>query len=134
MSVSSSSALRQAKRSSLVPSHRLQYFLRRDVGREDLAPVGVARQYLQCAIEIVVARRDTGWGAARADRVDSLAQNAPHLDNALVGRVQMLPAIADRPHALLDRTVLHVDTVDAGESLGLLHRAVNQIGIVAVGL
>jgi hypothetical protein len=41
-------------------SHRLQYFLRRDIGREDLTPVGVARQYLQCAIEIVVARRDTG--------------------------------------------------------------------------
>ena len=34
-----------ARRSSVV-SHRLQYFLRCDVGREDLAPVGVARHYL----------------------------------------------------------------------------------------
>jgi hypothetical protein len=32
------------------------------------------------------------------------------------------------------RPVLHVNTVDAGESLGLLHRAVDQIGVVAVGL
>src|SRR5438309_2886250 len=123
--MSSSSSVRQAGRSSLVPSHRLQYLLRCDAGREDLEPVGIARQYLQCAIEIIVARCDTGWGAACAHRVDRLAQNAPHLDNALVSRAQMLlTAVANSPHALLDRAVLHVDTVDAGEGLGLLHRAV----------
>src|SRR5690348_11037567 len=95
-----------------IPSHRLQYFLRRDVGREDLAPIGVPWQYLQCAIEIVVARRDTGWGVTRAHRVDRLSQHPPHLDNALVGRAQMLlTTVADRPHALLDRAILHVDTV-----------------------
>jgi hypothetical protein len=35
--------------------------------------------------------------------------------------------------ALLDRAVLNIDAVDAGETLGLLHRAVDQIGVVAVG-
>src|SRR5262245_6505436 len=116
-------------------SHRLQYPLRCDVRREDLAPVGIARQYLQCAIEIIVARRDTGWGAARAHRGDRFLQQPPHLDDSFVGRAQMLlTAVADGPHALLNRAVLHVDAVDAGERLGLLHRAVDQIGIVAVGL
>jgi hypothetical protein len=71
-------------------------------------------------------------GAHRTDRV---AQQPPHLDDALVGGAQMLmTAIADRPHALLDRAVLHVDAVDASEGLGLLRRAVDEIGIVAVGL
>src|SRR6516162_8443849 len=107
-----------------LPSDRLQDLFRSDFWRQDLAPVGVARQYLQCAIEVVVARLDTGWGATRAHRVDRLSQQSPHLDDALVGRAQMLPtAIADQPHALLDRTVLRIDAVDAGEGLGLLHRA-----------
>jgi len=43
----------------------------------------------------------------------------------------LLTAVADSPDALLDRAVLHVD---ASESLGLLNRAVDQIGVVAVGL
>ena len=77
-----------------------------------MTPVRLARQYLQGTAEIVVARRDSDWGPTGANRVDRLAQQPPHLDDALVGRTQMLlTAVADRPHALLDRAILHVDPV-----------------------
>jgi len=38
-----------------------------------------------------------------------------------------------RPHALLDRSVLHVDPVDAGEAFGPLHLAINQVIVLSVG-
>ena len=50
----------------------------------------------------------------------------------------MLRADQDAPTEVMStfgyRAVLHVDAVDAGESFGLLHRAVDQVGIVTVGL
>jgi hypothetical protein len=79
-------------------------------------------------LEIIVAWRDTGWGAARAHRGDHLSQQ-PRMPLS-AGGGDALDCGRRLPRALLNRAVLHVD---AGESLDLLHRAVNPIGVVAVG-
>ena len=46
----------------------------------------------------------------------------------------LLRAIDDRPHAFLQRAVLRVDAVDAGKTLGALHRTIQPVVVRPVGL
>src|SRR6202035_850886 len=95
---------------AMAASDRLQDLFRGNVGRQDLAPVDLERQHLQGRAQRVVARSHAGRSAALLNRYHRLAQQPAHLDDRLIGWTKMLfAAVYDRPHALLDRAVLHVD-------------------------
>src|SRR5688572_30674668 len=103
---------------------------RRQRGRP---PVGVARQHGLGGRQPAVRRLDAARGAALLHRAYGLQQELARLDHRAVGRPQVLAAaVHDRAHALLDSAVLDVDAVDAGEGLGLLYLAVDQVVVRAV--
>src|ERR1041384_5710461 len=98
-----------------------------------VAPVGALRQYGLGGGEIGVRGLHTTRNAAIGYRLHRVQQQAAGLDDGAVGRAQVLAAaIDDGAHALLDGAVLRVDAVDAGETLGLLDVAVEQVVVLAV--
>src|SRR5207245_5493792 len=112
---------------------RLLEARRRHLGRQRLAPVSVLRQHALGGAQRVVRAVDAARRAAVAHGLHGLEQEPARLDHRLVGRPQMLArAIDDRPHALLDRAVLHVDALDPREALGLLHLAVEHVVVALV--
>src|SRR6266851_4896389 len=115
--------------------HLLQGLRPRRVGREQRTPVGVARDHRLRRLQDVVRRLDARWDAAGLDRPRRLQEQPARLDHGPVGGAQVLArAVDDGPHALLDRAVLGIDAVDAGEGLGLLHAAIQQVVVLAVAL
>src|SRR5216683_2883763 len=115
--------------------HLLQGLRPRRVGREQRAPVGVARDHRLRRLQDVVRRLDARGDAAGLDGPRRLQEQPARLDHGPVGGAQVLArAVDDGPHALLDRAVLGIDAVDTGEGLGLLHAAIQQVVVLPVAL
>src|SRR4029079_12806601 len=96
----------------------------------------VRRQHDRRRPHALVLAGDAGRRAPLVDeRLDRLEQPVPGHDDAVVGGHQVfLRAIDDRPHALLQRGVLHADALDAAEGpAGLLRGPIDQVVVVLVG-
>src|SRR4051812_32754002 len=80
-----------------------------------LVEVDALRQQQRGRAHALRLRADTGGFASFGQAASRLAQAPARQDDAAVGRDQMLArAILDRPHAFLDRRILHRDASDAG--------------------
>src|SRR5262245_21425925 len=94
-------------------SDRLKNFVPGQLGRQDLAPVGLTRDHALGGAQRGVGRPGAARHLPGGHRLDRLQEEPARLDDRLVGRPQVLPAaVDDGPHAFLDGAVLGVDPVD----------------------
>src|ERR1700682_1803023 len=90
----------------------------------------VGRQHHGAGADFLMLDVDAGRRHALVEeRLGGAHQAVPRHDDAVVGRDQvLLGAVADRAHALLQRSVLHGEASDAAIGpAGFLRRAVDQI-------
>src|SRR5258708_7672875 len=103
-----------------------------DLAAQHLAPIGAGRDQPVVRTDAPIA---CGIRALRRTPLlhvpRRLEQDLTHLDDRLVrGAEMLLGAVDDGTHALLQREVLGVDALDAGERRGLLLGAVDQIVVI----